>query len=112
MRVVKADSRYHVATATNPMLLYKSVSYYPALEYSKKGWQWLSCTSSVHYGTSEQNWRECCVNLSNSSCGSARTWRISMPPCGCSIQISGPRISVLSSHESATPGSVPASACG
>src|ERR1700712_5713843 len=54
---VCSNSRYHVATATNPMLLYKSVSYYPALGYSKKGWQWLSCPSSVHYGTSEQNWR-------------------------------------------------------
>jgi hypothetical protein len=46
--------------------------------------------SLVHYETSEQNWLERCVNLSNSLCSSARTWRISMPPCGCSIQISDP----------------------
>ena len=46
--------------------------------------------SLVHFETSEQNWLERCVNLSNSLCSSAQTWRMSMPPCGCSIQISDP----------------------
>ena len=47
--------------------------YYPDLGDFKKGWQWLRRMSLVHYGTSEQNWRECYVNLSNSLCSSAQT---------------------------------------
>ena len=47
----------------------------------------------MHYDTSEQNWQYYYVNLSNSLRSSARTWRMSMPPCGCSIQISSQRTS-------------------
>jgi hypothetical protein len=62
------------------MLQSNCLPYYHVLEYFQRGWQCPSCMSLVHYGTSEQNWPERCVNLSNSLCSSARTWRISMPP--------------------------------
>ena len=86
---VSCSNRHHDNVAVEARL-----SYCPDLGYSKKGWQWLSRMSSVHYETSERNWRECCVNLSNSLCSSAQIWRISMRRCGCSIQMSGRRTSV------------------
>src|ERR1700712_2238536 len=104
---VSCSNRHHedVAVEAQPL-------YYPALGHSKKAWQWLRRMSSMHCGASEQNWLECYINLSNSLRSSAPIWRMSMPLCGCSIQISGQRTSVPSSRESVMPGFVRGSVCG